>query len=312
MRSVAFRKRLKDLKQMRGGYKMNIMQRRMNHFIEEEEVSLSNEIAVIDSEFRKVVLTHIIANYNETLKMPMYLAIYGEPGDGKTFQTLQICREHGIKICYFSGAELSGNYERDSILDIDDNYKRACNYYYGEEKIPCVIIIDDFHLSPASTKAGVGTTVNSQLLTGFLMNLCDKARNTPDYRIPIILLANTFKYVYEPLKRDGRMDFYHWKAPEKLKEKIIFNLFADYLKRSDLKQLQNFIDTYIDKPVSFFAEIKNDIEKRTIKNYIDSMGQQDIRMYLKRCSNFKKREVNIKDIYLIANERIKAAETTTN
>lgn len=289
---------------------MNAMQRRIDHFIEDEEFSLSNEIAIIDSEFRKVILTHVIANYNQILKMPIFLAIHGNPEEGKTFQTLRICREHGIKICYFSGSELSGNYERDSILDIDDNYKRACNYYYGDEKIPCVIVIDDFHLSPASTKAGVGTTVNSQLLTGFLMNLCDKARNTPNYRIPIILLGNTFEYVYEPLKRDGRMDFYHWRAPRELKEKIIINLFSDCLRRRDLKQLQDFIGTYIDKPISFFAEIKNDIEKRAIKNCIDSMGRQDIHTYLKSCSNPQKREIGIKDIYLIANERIEASENT--
>lgn len=291
---------------------MNAIQRRIDHFIDDEEFDLSNEMAIIDSEFRKVVLTHIIANYNQTLKMPMFLAIHGNPGEGKTFQTLRICREHGIKICYFSGSELSGNYERDSILDIDDNYKRACNYYYGDEKMPCVIVIDDFHLSPASTKAGVGTTVNSQLLTGFLMNLCDKARNTPNYRIPIILLGNTFENVYEPLKRDGRMDFYHWQAPRELKEKIILNLFSNCLKRRDLKQLQDFICTYIDKPISFFSEIKNDIEKRAIKNYIDSMGQQDIHMYLKACSSPQKREIGIKDIYSIANERIKASENATS
>lgn len=286
---------------------MSTIQRRIDHFID-DEFDLSNEMAIIDSEFRKVVLTHIIANYNQTLKMPMFLAIYGEPGEGKTFQTLQICREHGIKICYFSGAELSGNYEKDSILDIDDNYKRACNYYYGHEKMPCVIVIDDFHLSPASTKVGVGTTVNSQLLTGFLMNLCDKARNTPDFRIPIILLGNTFENVYGPLKRDGRMDFYHWRAPKELKEKIILSLFSDCLKSCDLKKLQNFIDAYIDKPLSFFSEIKNDIEKRAIKNYIDSIGQQDIHMYLSICSNTQKKEIGIEEIYLIADERIKSSK----
>lgn len=292
--------------------KMSAIERRVNHFMDDEEFDLSNEMAIIDSEFRKVVLTHIISNCDPTLKMPMFLAIYGNPGEGKTFQTLRICRQHGLKICYFSGAELSGNYERDSILDIDDNYKRACNYYYGNEKTPCVIIIDDFHLSPASTKAGVGTTVNSQLLTGFLMNLCDKAKVMPNYRIPIILLGNTFKNVYDPLKRDGRMDFYHWKASRELKEKIILNLFSDCLKKSELKQLQGFIDTYIDQPISFFSEVKNDIEKRTIKKCIDSIGQQDIHTYLKACSNLREEKIGIKDICLIADERIKASENMKN
>lgn len=291
---------------------MNPMQKRIDHFIEDDEFDLASEMAIIDFDFRKIVLTHIIANYNQELKMPLFLAIYGNPGEGKTFQTIRICREHGIKICYFSGSELSGNYERDSILDIDDNYKRACNYYYGTEKMPCVIIIDDFHLSPASTKAGVGTTVNSQLLTGFLMNLCDKARNTPNYRIPIILLGNTFENVYEPLKRDGRMDFYHWKTPRELKEKIIIKLFSDCLNRQDSKQFQGFINTYIDKPISFFAEIKNDIEKNEIKKCIDSMGCQNIQKYLNACMNYQKRKIIIDDIYSFANKRINEVKNTTS
>ena len=51
---------------------MNSMQRRIDHFIDDEDLNLSSELAIIDSEFRKVVLTHIIANYNPTLKMPMF------------------------------------------------------------------------------------------------------------------------------------------------------------------------------------------------------------------------------------------------
>jgi hypothetical protein len=284
-------------------------ERRVNHFIDDTEYDFGSEMAVIDSEFRKVVLTHIISNYNPKLKMPMFLAIYGNPGEGKSFQTLRICREHGIKICYFSGAELSGNYERDSILDIDENYTRACNYYYGDEKTPCVIVIDDFHLSPASTQAGVGTTINSQLLTGFLMNLCDKAKNSPDYRVPIILLGNTFENVYEPLKRDGRMDFFHWEASRELKEKIIYKLFGDCIKKRDYFMLRGFVATYIDKPISFFAEIRNDIEKNRIKEIIDSIGRQTIDTYINACSsNYGRKEIGIADIYNMADKRINASK----
>lgn len=287
---------------------MNHIQKRIDHFIDDDELDFTNEMAIIDADFRKVVLTHIIANYNPTLRMPLFLSIYGNPGEGKTFQTIRICHEYGIKICYFSGSELSGNYERDSILDIEENYKRACNYYYGDERIPCVIVIDDFHLSPASTKEGVGTTVNSQLLTGFLMNLCDKARNTPNYRIPIIFLGNIFANVYDPLKRDGRMDFYHWEASKELKEEIIYGLFTDCLKKRDSRQLQDFIYEYKDKSISFFVEIKNDIEKRTIKKYIDSAKPQHIRVYIDACLSHQKKEIEIKDLFSIANERIKSLE----
>lgn len=50
---------------MKGVYKMSSIQRRIDHFID-DEFDLSHEMAIIDSEFRKVVLTHIIANYGRS------------------------------------------------------------------------------------------------------------------------------------------------------------------------------------------------------------------------------------------------------
>lgn len=284
---------------------MGPIKKGVNHFINDSELENFDGIALVDKQFKQTVLTHIIANYNPSLKMPLFLAIYGNPGEGKTFQTMQICREFGIKVCYFSGAELSGNYERDSIIDIEDNYRRACNYYYGDEKIPCVIIIDDFHLSPASTKSSIGTTVNSQLLTGFLMNLCDKARNTPNFRVPIILLGNTFENVYEPLKRDGRMDFFHWKTSDELKRKIINNLFNDCLSKKDLSKLDFFIESYKDKSISFFAELKNDIAKKEIMKNINSNKNMNINEYLYKCNLSKDNKIAIDDLFALADKRIK-------
>lgn len=285
---------------------MSTIQRRVDHFIEEDLEMTSH--AIIDMDFRETVLTHIIANYNPAMKMPLFLGIYGKPGEGKTFQTLEICRSFGIKICYFSGSELSGNYERDSILDIEDNYKRACNYFYGDEKVPCVIVIDDFHLSPASIKEGVGTTVNSQILTGFLMNLCDKARNTPNFRIPIILLGNTFENVYEPLKRDGRMDFYHWSAPEILKEDIVYKLFSDCIKKREGEKLKKLVMKYSNQPISFFAELRNDIEKREIRKQIKKLNKNDLNMYIRDYSKNKiQRTISIDEIVVLADKRIDAS-----
>lgn len=181
--------------------------RRNSHFIND---TLESSECIIDQSFSDTLLTHIIGNYDDSVQTPLFLAIQGNPGEGKTFQTLNICKKHHIKICYYSGAELSGNYEKDSIIELSEDYTRACNYYNDGEY--CVIVIDDFHLSPASAKNGVGTTINSQLLIGYLMNLCDKSKSKQIESIPVILLGNTFKDVYDPLKRDGRMDFFHWEC----------------------------------------------------------------------------------------------------
>lgn len=278
------------------------MVKRNSHFITN---SCCISTGIVDSNFRNAVLSHIIGNYSRISQTPLFLAIHGSPGEGKTFQTLQVCHEHNVKVCYFSGAELSGNYERDSILELSEDYTRACNYYNEGEY--CAIIIDDFHLSPASIKDGVGTTVNSQLLTGFLMNLCDKAKSSQIDSIPIILLGNTFKNVYEPLKRDGRMNFYFWAAPLELKKQIVDKLFRQYLSFSDCIQLGKFVEAYQNMPISFFTEVKNDIDKSIITALIEKLKYGDIGTYINNLDNKQDLRIKLSQLYHLAEDRKNAA-----
>lgn len=280
---------------------MNI-QRRKNYFIDSLDLGQERE-TVIDLTFKSVVLSHIVGNYIENVNVPLFLAIQGYPGEGKTFQTLKICKESGIKTCYISGAELSGNYEKDSILDLEENYIRACNYYNSENTL-CVIIIDDFHLSPASTKNGVGTTINSQILTGFLMNLCDKAKNVKEYRTPIILIGNSFKDVYAPLKRDGRMDFFTWETPLKQKYEIANNLFRELLSKKEVVQIKDFVEKYKEQPVSFFTEIKNDIAKERMRTYFNKNKCEDIRKSVIEINKINSYKINIQELYKLAEKRL--------
>lgn len=281
---------------------MNV-QRRKNYFIDRLDLGKEQEI-VIDQTFKNVVLTHITGNYMKNINIPLFLAIQGYPGEGKTFQTLKICSESGVKICYISGSELSGNYEKDSILDLEENYIRACNYFVSEN-IPCVIIIDDFHLSPASIKSGVGITINSQILIGFLMNLCDKAKNIEQYRTPIILIGNSFKEVYEPLKRDGRMDFFTWKASLSQKCEIAHNLFNELLPKKERVQIQSFVEKYKEQPLSFFKEVKNDIVKEKINIYFNDNNNIDLKKCIIDLENITICKINIKELYNLAEKRLK-------
>lgn len=270
-----------------------------SHFINDTH-ELSE--GIIDQSFSDVLLTHIIGNYNNSIQNPLLLAIQGNPGEGKTFQTLNICKKYRVKVCYYSGAELSGNYEKDSIIELSEDYTRACNYYNDGEY--CVIIIDDFHLSPASIKNGVGTTINSQLLTGYLMNLCDKAKSKQIESIPIILLGNTFTDVYEPLKRDGRMDFFHWEASYELKKQIVERIFRDYISLLEFPQLKSFLDKYKNQPVSFFTEIKNDIDKNHIKSSLNRLQHEDIGKFINRLNVKKMERIRVSKLFELAEQRL--------
>lgn len=146
------------------------------------------ELAYINPTFEKMVTSHILGNYMTNSCFPLYLAIHGPRGEGKTFQTLYSCQKMGINVYYVSGAELSGSFEADSVNSIEKSRDDAIQRYRKEGQLS-VFIIDDFHLSVASVDIGVSKTVNSQLLTGWMMNQADRAM--VGLRIPFILLGMT-------------------------------------------------------------------------------------------------------------------------
>lgn len=228
-----------------------------------------SQIAYIKPEFEIKVLSHILGNYMQNSPYPLYLAIHGKKGEGKTFQTLRICSKYNIVIYYISGSELCGSYEKDSIKTIENNYNEALENY-REKKEVSVFIIDDFHLSIASTEAGIGRTVNSQILIGYLMNMADKAKAAKEYRIPIILLANDFQHMYGPLIRDGRMDFYEWNPDLNDKIDVVLSHYDDILSESQKDDLKQLVEMYKDQPISFFTEVKNDLQKDQVEKYIEN------------------------------------------
>lgn len=237
--------------------------------------ALEYQLAAISPEFENTVISHILGNYMKHSPFPLYLAVHGPKGEGKSFQTLRSCSKYGIEIYYVSGAELCGSYEKDSITLIEKNLDMAI-YEYKENQTLSAFIIDDFHLSIASVGEGVSKTVNSQILTGWLMNLADRARAGGPLRVPFILLGNDFTNLYAPLTRDGRMDFYEWKPSEEEKAKMICAHFEDYIQDKDtMTSFREVVKEYKNQPISFFAELKNDLIKSLIKEHIFSQGITD-------------------------------------
>ena len=267
---------------------------------------LDNHSAFINPEFENRVLSHILGNYMENSPYPLYLAIHGKKGEGKTFQTLRVCSKYNITIYYISGAELCGAYEKDSIATIEDDYLKALQKY-KTDKIISAFVIDDFHLSIASTEAGIGRTVNSQILIGYLMNMADKAKASKESRVPIILLANDYANMYGPLTRDGRMDFYEWNPTTEEKKEIVAVHFEDIIDYSQMDMLKKIVMKYDDQPVSFFTEIKNDLLKQQVSDYISKNKKpyiKDMLSDLKKCSISKYSVTEIeRKIEILAEER---------
>ena len=220
----------------------------------------------LDKKFERKVLLHIITNSLQKNMSPCFLAIEGKMGEGKTVQTINTCFKHGIHPYYFSSSQLAGNLEGDSIKELKATY----NYLLEHDKEDSfsVIIIDDFHLSIASCDENISKTVNSQILTDYLMSIADTTKATPGKKIPFILIANTFEQLYSPLTRDGRMKLFKWEPSKEQKRSLIYQMYNDILIEGVSTEFEQFVEENINESLSFFGEVKNDIYTEMVENYL--------------------------------------------
>lgn len=226
----------------------------------------------ISPRFEYEVLMHIVSLYLsdfETYQPPMFLAIEGNAGEGKTSQAIAACVQHGVSAFYISASQLSGSHEGDAVDVMDRLYSDALKRKKSGEKV--AIIIDDFHLSNASVDHDVKRTINSVLLTGYLMNL---TQHSHDSQIPIIVTGNDFSHVYAPLLRSGRADVFVWSPSYQEKQDVVFNLFKDFFKISQA-DFHDFYCHFSGACIADFVQLRNDYRKIILKESIEKLGYLD-------------------------------------
>ena len=255
----------------------------------------------VPAEFKDKVSLHIIKNYMPDLNPPLFLAIQGPKGDGKSSQTREVCSQMGVYVVPFSGASLSGSHEKDAVNELADVYIYTSSVR-ETTKMPTILLIDDFDLSVASIFMNREYTVNTQLLTGFLMNLADEPTKCGDkytYRVPLILTGNDFTGLHGPLVRPGRMDFFDWNPTLDQKIEIVSAMYGESLpsnndnnesyevmtvqrnSRRDVglyrsyemgaqmqvtnkNTIKTLVGEFADQPISFFASLKSDFVDKII------------------------------------------------
>lgn len=220
----------------------------------------------VSNVFERNVLTHIVSLYlpeNHYFQAPIFLAIEGRAGEGKTTQTIATCSQHGIDIIYISASELSGAHEKDSINVMKKIYSAAINLRKRGKVV--AILIDDFHMGNATTDENVKRTINSNLLTGYLMNL---AENNNSIKIPIILTGNDFSKTYAPLLRSGRADKFVWNPNYEEKKEIVKTIFYRFANISE-QEFNELFDKYADNSVSDFYQLINEYRKILFSEYIN-------------------------------------------
>jgi hypothetical protein len=206
--------------------------------------------------FRDRVLGHVYGvclDLPRSYRVPLLLVIQGPSGYGKSFQTRVVLDGADIPYAEVDGSSLMGHYEGDSILEL----KRA---YLNLAQIGKVgaIIIDDFDRSIANQSDRIERTSNSDILTSFLMHLCDNPYSVQGEAakpVPIILTGNDFGDIYHPLMRHGRADVFDWDPDNKHLFAVVQSIFCDM--RIPGCELERFVSHYRDRSFAFFQQVKS-------------------------------------------------------
>jgi ATP-dependent 26S proteasome regulatory subunit len=225
----------------------------------------------VPPDYNDTIVCHILKNDIQKdipdLTPPLILAIQGPAGEGKSFQAREVCSRTGVYLVTISGAFLSGPYERDAVAVLEKAYAYASAIKNNVNRVTA-LLIDDFDLSVAATIEDRRYAVNTQLLTGFLMNLADEPTLCGTSRIPIIITGNNFKTLHVPLIRHGRMTLFDWKPSLEQKIQIVRTIFASMLLPREIDKLKELVETYADQALSFFVALKDDVVDEAIREVI--------------------------------------------
>lgn len=214
---------------------------------------------LIDENFFREVILHFVKNKMQILNPPLILCVQGKAGEGKSSHILQICRNLKIWIFLIHGSALCGNLEGEPANIINDLYITASEY---SKRYNVIILVDDIDTSVASTSEDRKYTVNSQLINGVFMNIANNPYNIGSIqtkRIPIVFTGNNLMNLYAPLRRTGRIRLYSWSPDNEQKTRIIQNLYKDLISEDEWNEFNKLIQPYMDQPVSFFVDLKNNL-----------------------------------------------------
>lgn len=260
----------------------------------------------VPKRFSEKVIHHVVSNYTTVqsiCKPPLFLAIQGVPGEGKTTQAIAACAQRGIGVKYISSSELSGELEAASMKKLQKVY--SITQKMRELGFIVCILLDDFHLGNSDNSSNNTRTVNADLLIAYMMNLADGDEKE---RVPIIMTGNDFSGTYNALLRDGRADIYHWAPSIDEKIQIVSRLLNSTGGSLSNEEIERFVSDYPNQNVAFFTQLVNDINCEKIDRIYDKYNDINcetivqIQNEINRLSNKIEKEM----LYRKAEERIRS------
>ncbi|MEU3167708.1 AAA family ATPase [Streptosporangium sp. NPDC006930] len=232
------------------------------------------------------------------------MAVQGPSGDGKSYQLAKSLEIAGFQPIALSGAALSGNHEGDSTNAFKDLYERAQSYQLVNDEWPA-LILEDFELSPAGQREDSKYTVNSQLLTGFLMNLSEKVSSTNmgvTKRYPVFLTGNDFTILHKPLMRPGRMDIFTWVPTPEEQSLMILSALQKRVPSVCIDDARRLQTEFPKLPIATFAAALNDCLAKFVYDHL--RANENIRMSsIRREFNVERIQVSLNDVRVALHRR---------
>jgi rhodanese-related sulfurtransferase len=203
-----------------------------------------------------------------TTKVPLILGIWGAKGCGKTFNLELSCKLMGVTPVVMSAGELEAEWAGEPGRLVRRRYRKAAEIIKNSGTPSCLIVHD--------LDAGAGrfkktqATVNTQMVMGTLMNLCDEPNRVSDEsddeihewreddiirRVPIIVTGNDLSVLYAPLLRDGRMEKFYWSPTFEDIVDMVHAMFKE--ENVDRATVEALVREYESQPLDFFGAIRS-------------------------------------------------------
>ena len=264
----------------------------------------------INPEFFNAIYHHLIGNVllKET-ETPLILGIFGPPGEGKTFQTEEICKSLSVKLLVVSPGELeSPNAGQPGEL-LRVLYLRAGEAIKSGE--PSMVLINDIDTVLGNWGELVQYTVNRQVVYGQLIAFCDYPTSVAGHdvaRVPIIVTGNDPAKLYAPLLRPGRTRVFPWVPTLEDRYQVLRPMFPDIPESEILAALKEFPD----QPVSFWGDVRATVWERALARWAVSQNQQQVVSLIKANRRISLDDVRISGDQLRGTARSMARQDVRN
>lgn len=228
-----------------------------------------NSPPFIPERFGTCLTVHAYAGGHASGHCPLILGIQGPSGFGKSYQARSVASSRGLLFSSISSSSLASTLESEPVELLETAYVQL-SLQLQKEDCAGFMLLDDFDIGIAGIRSGTTYTVNSQLLTGFLMGLCDDPLLDRRLKrpVPIVITGNNLSVLHSPLTRHGRMEIFEWYPSDAERIDILLGIFGSSLRRPEVQIIN---EQFPDRPISFFRQLTVELWKNHAETIVEKL-----------------------------------------